>query len=71
MARPRDGHPPTARLPFVVRHAAAAEPGATGTANLRQSLERVRLNREPDTMAVQKYDIRRPPEEGGGFEERY
>src|SRR5262249_10475262 len=24
-----------------------------------------------DTMAVQKYDIRRPAEEGGAFEERY
>ena len=28
-------------------------------------------NRVPDTMPVQKYDIRRPESEGGGFEERY
>jgi signal transduction histidine kinase/ActR/RegA family two-component response regulator len=44
---------------------------ATGVANLRASLERVRTLCKPDTMAVQKYDIRRPEEEGGGFEERY
>ena len=44
---------------------------ATGTHNLRASLERVLATRKPDTMAVQKYDIRRPEEQGGGFEERY
>src|SRR6185503_2135178 len=27
--------------------------------------------RAPDAMAVQKYDVRRPQDEGGGFEERY
>ncbi|MDQ3993971.1 MAG: ATP-binding protein [Actinomycetota bacterium] len=47
------------------------DPAATGVANLRASLERVRRHRAPDTMAVQKYDIRRPSEEGGGFEVRY
>ena len=47
------------------------DPEATGVANLRASLERVRDRCEADTMAVQKYDIRRPPEEGGGFEVRY
>jgi EAL domain-containing protein (putative c-di-GMP-specific phosphodiesterase class I)/signal transduction histidine kinase/FixJ family two-component response regulator len=47
------------------------DPVATGTANLRESLERVLAHRIPDTMAVQKYDIRRPDAEGGGFEERY
>ena len=47
------------------------EPGATGTANLRSSLQRVLADGQPDTMAVQKYDIRRPASEGGGFEERY
>ena len=47
------------------------DPGATGTANLRASLGRVLRNRVPDAMAVQKYDIRRPDSEGGGFEERY
>ena len=47
------------------------DPSATGVRNLSDSLERVRRLREPDTMAVQKYDIRRPASEGGGFEERY
>jgi signal transduction histidine kinase len=36
------------------------DPAASGTANLRASLERVLATREPDTMAVQKYDIRGP-----------
>ena len=47
------------------------DPGATGVSNLRASLERVLRNRTSDAMAVQKYDIRRPKSEGGGFEERY
>lgn len=47
------------------------EPGASGTANLRASLERVIAGRCTDTMAVQKYDIRRPESSRGGFEERY
>jgi two-component system sensor histidine kinase/response regulator len=47
------------------------DPRATGTRNLRASLERVLRARKPDVMAVQKYDIRRPASEGGGFEERY
>jgi signal transduction histidine kinase/ActR/RegA family two-component response regulator len=45
--------------------------GATGVSNLSASLDRVRAHRVPDTMAVQKYDIRRPDSEGGGFEERH
>ncbi len=44
---------------------------ATGTRNLRASLERVLALRERDAMALQKYDVRRPDAEGGGFEERY
>jgi signal transduction histidine kinase len=44
------------------------DPAATGTANLRASLERVLEHRAPDAMAVQKYDIRRPD---GSFEERH
>jgi signal transduction histidine kinase len=48
-----------------------ADPEATGVSNLSASLDRVRQQRIPDTMAVQKYDIRRPEEEGGGFEERF
>jgi signal transduction histidine kinase/ActR/RegA family two-component response regulator len=47
------------------------DPAATGVHNLSASLERVRRQRVPDTMAVQKYDIRRPEQEGGGFEERH
>lgn len=48
-----------------------ADLGATGTDNLGDSLRRVLTQRVSDTMAVQKYDIRRPPEAGGEFEERY
>src|SRR3989449_6998501 len=47
------------------------DPAATGGRNLRAPLDRVLTHRVPDTMAVQKYDIRRPESEGGGFEERY
>jgi len=47
------------------------DPAATGVATLRASLERVCAQRRPDAMAVQKYDIRRPDSEGGGFEERH
>ena len=47
------------------------DPDATGVTNLRASLNRVLANRAPDKMAVQKYDVRRPPEEGREFEERY
>ena len=47
------------------------DPEATGTRNLRASLGRVLENRTRDVMAVQKYDIRRPEAQGGGFEERY
>jgi signal transduction histidine kinase/CheY-like chemotaxis protein len=48
-----------------------ADSAPTGTRNLRASLNRVLQQRRPDTMAVQKYDIRRPEAEGDGFEERY
>ncbi|HYP13730.1 MAG TPA: PAS domain-containing protein [Bryobacteraceae bacterium] len=44
---------------------------ATGVTNLQASLGRVLANRVPDAMAVQKYDIRLPVDQGGGFEERY
>jgi signal transduction histidine kinase/ActR/RegA family two-component response regulator len=47
------------------------DPGASGVSNLSASLKRVLRHRVSDTMAVQKYDIRRPKSEGGGFEERY
>jgi len=42
--------------------------GATGTNNLRASLERVLATRAADTMAVQKYDIRGPD---GTFQVKY
>ncbi len=48
------------------------DPSATGTRNnLRASLDRVLAGRGAEAMAVQKYDIRRPQSEGGGFEERF
>lgn len=47
------------------------DPTATGVSNLTTSLHSVLHHRAPHTMAVQKYDIRRPESEGGGFEERY
>jgi len=45
-----------------------ADPTATGTSNLRASLDRVLQTGLPDTMPVQKYDIRGPD---GTFEVRY
>ena len=47
------------------------DPQATGVRNLHASLNRVVHNLVSDIMPVQKYDIRRPQSEGGGFEERY
>lgn len=47
------------------------DPGATGARNLRESLDRVMASGARDAMAVQKYDIRRPASEGGGFEIRH
>ncbi len=56
---------------FDVFPANADDPNATGVRDLRASLERVLRDRAPDPMAVRKYVIRRPPSEGGGFEERF
>lgn len=47
------------------------DPTADGVRNLRASLTRVLQYRRPDPMAVQKYDVRRPESQGGGFELRY
>jgi signal transduction histidine kinase len=44
------------------------DPAATGTANLRASLDRVLATCAADTMAVQKYDIRAPD---GSFRVKY
>lgn len=48
-----------------------SDPAASGVKHLGASLERVLQTKQPDTMAVQKYDIRRSAERGGQFEERY
>jgi PAS domain S-box-containing protein len=45
-----------------------ADPHATGVKNLSASLVRAIESREPDTMAIQKYDI---PRGTSDFEERY
>lgn len=47
------------------------DPAANGVCNLRDSLESVRQTLTSNAMAVQKYDIRRPESEGGGYEERF
>jgi len=47
------------------------DPAADGVSNLRSSLGRVLELGRPDVMSIQKYDIRKPDSEGGGFEERY
>lgn len=47
------------------------DPVATGARNLSVSLRRVLRERRPDSMAIQKYDMRKPEAEGGGFEERH
>lgn len=47
------------------------EPEATGVRNLAASLDRVCRTRAPDAMAVQKYNVRKPADEGSGFEERW
>jgi signal transduction histidine kinase len=44
------------------------DPAADGVRQLRASLSRVLEQRAPDTMSVQKYDIRRPD---GSFESRH
>lgn len=44
------------------------DPTANGVSNLQASLDRVLQTSAVDTMAIQKYDIRRPD---GTFEERY
>ena len=46
-------------------------PQADGVANLRASLTRVLALKQPDTMAVQRYDIAVEGSGGARFEERY
>ncbi len=45
-----------------------ADPEATGTRNVAESIARAIATRKPDTMAIQKYDVRRPD---GEFEQRW
>lgn len=47
------------------------DPQAHAVANLRASLEAVLRSRKAHAMRIQKYDVPRPVELGGGFEERY
>ena len=47
------------------------DPEAAGARNLAASLQRVRQEGVADAMPMQKYDIRVPDEQGGGFEERF
>ena len=56
---------------FDVFPAGPGDRDGSGVAALARSLERVRRTRKPDLMALQRYPIRRPCEQGGGFEERY
>jgi PAS domain S-box-containing protein len=46
-------------------------PGADGTRNLGASLRRAIATRAPDTMPIQRYDLRPDQSESGEWEERY
>src|SRR6187549_1397082 len=65
----------TVRDQVVGRHLFEAFPDdpndaqATGVATLRASLSRVLTDRRAHAMPVQRYPVRRPPSEGGEFEE--
>lgn len=48
-----------------------ADTEAKATENSKASFDRVLASGEPDAMAIQKHDVRRPVSEGGGFEERF
>lgn len=48
-----------------------ADHNASGVQNLLASLRIVQATHGKHIMLAQKYDIRKPLEEGGGFEERY
>ena len=47
------------------------DPATEGVRNLKASLMRVVRERQHDAMSVQKYDVQRPEDDGGGFEERF
>lgn len=58
------------RYLFDVHPDNPADPEADGVANLTASLERVLRSREPDTMAMQKYDVP-VSDRPGEFEEKW
>ncbi|MGW3008098.1 PP2C family protein-serine/threonine phosphatase [Streptomyces sp. NPDC001219] len=66
----RERHQLIGRYLFDVFPDNPDDPDATGTRNLRASLERVVATAAPDTMALQRYDIEAPGRPGR-FEERY
>jgi len=47
------------------------EGGSHGSANVRESFEKVFQTGKPDILPVLKYDVQRPATDGGGFEERF
>jgi PAS domain S-box-containing protein len=47
------------------------DPDADGVSNLHASLSRVLATRRPDAMPIQHYDVQRPADAGGQFEERH
>jgi len=59
------------RALFDVFPANPADPAAGGPRHLRESLDRVMEHRRLDVTAVIHYDIPRPAELGGGFEQRW
>ncbi|MBM9501718.1 response regulator [Leptospira sp. 201903071] len=48
-----------------------SDPNATGVSNLKDSILSVIKDKATNAMAVQKYDVKRPDSEGGGFEEKF
>ena len=44
---------------------------SNGPRNLQESFRRILATRQPDRMLLQRYDVERSPEHGGGFEVRY
>lgn len=56
---------------FEVFPANPDDPDANSVRNLAASLQHVLNTRQVDAMPVQKYDIRKPDDQGGGFEARY
>jgi len=47
------------------------EAGASGVRNLTASLQRVVATQKPESMPIQRYDMRQPTGEGGAFQVRY